>query len=272
MVAAGESSQHLIFVPGHFGEWFQGRLGARGPVVLVSVPCPAVGVFGERQESALLTLDQQPDVLSPDQLRRFQERLDLAPGAFRIRATMPPGGGAGASTAALVAIARAAGVDSAGLAAACLSVEGATDPLMLPRPDGVLWASREARVVRELSPPPEAEIVGGFYGPAVRTDPQDTVFPDVSEFLGAWIAARTLGDFAGIAAAAANACTDLRGPAGDPLARLARRTGALGHLRAHTGSARGLIFAPGTVPSGVEALLSRAGFGGVIRFRTGGPG
>ena len=35
--------------------------------------------------------------------------------------------------------------------------------------------------------------------------------------------------------------------------------GALGHLRAHTGSARGLIFAPGTAPAGVADALRAAG-------------
>lgn len=261
----------MIFVPGHFGEWFQGCLGAGGPVVLVSVPCPVLGVFGARQESTTLSLDQQPDLLTPDQLRRFQRRLGFPPGRFRIQATMPPGGGAGASTAALLAIARAAGAADGDVAAACLAIEGATDPLMLSRPDAVLWASREARVVMDLPPPPEAEIVGGFCGPGTPTDPGDQRFPDCSTFLSAWIAARTLRDFAAIASASAEACTELRGPAGDPLSGLAHRTGALGHLRAHTGSARGLIFAPGSVPPGIETVLSRAGFEGIVRFRTGGP-
>ena len=60
------------------------------------------------------------------------------------------------STAALVALARASGAAEEGLAAACLTLEGATDPLMLPAPDAVLWAPRAARVLTPLSPPPAA--------------------------------------------------------------------------------------------------------------------
>ncbi|TCP38104.1 hypothetical protein EV662_12129, partial [Rhodovulum marinum] len=31
-------------VAGHFGEFLQGRLGPDGPVVLVTLPCPALAV------------------------------------------------------------------------------------------------------------------------------------------------------------------------------------------------------------------------------------
>ena len=41
---------------------------------------------------------------------------------------------------------------------------------------------------------------------------------------------------------------------------------ALGWLRAHTGSARGLVFAPGGVPPSGAAALAEAGFSQVLRF------
>ena len=33
-----------LHIPGHFGEWLQGRLGAEGPVVLVTLPAPRLGL------------------------------------------------------------------------------------------------------------------------------------------------------------------------------------------------------------------------------------
>jgi len=33
-----------LWVAGHFGEWLQGRLGAEGPVGLVTLACAAVRV------------------------------------------------------------------------------------------------------------------------------------------------------------------------------------------------------------------------------------
>ena len=33
-----------VRVPGHFGELLQGRIGSDGPVALVTLPCPALGV------------------------------------------------------------------------------------------------------------------------------------------------------------------------------------------------------------------------------------
>ncbi|SFD63973.1 propanediol utilization protein [Roseivivax sediminis] len=254
-------------IAGHFGEWLQGR-SAEGPLALVTVACDALAVTAERLSDGPLSLDQVPQFLTDPQAARMLEALGKPSGRYRLRADMPPGGGAGASTAALLALAGDGAPDA--LARACLSVEEASDPLMHARPDSLLWAPREARILRRLPPPPRAEIVGGFFGPPVRTDAADCAFPDVSDLIAAWEAGPDLATAAGIAATSAARTTALRGPHDDPSEALARETGALGHLRAHTGSARGLIFAPGTVPAGAEAALTRAGFTGVIRFETGG--
>lgn len=259
----------MVRVNGHFGEWMQGLCGADGPLVLVTVPCPALAVSAERLGDGPLALDQVPELLPLPRAARFLDDIGAAPGRFRLRSDMPPGGGAGASTAALLALAEAAGSTGADLAAACLAVEGASDPLMLPAPDRVLWAPRGAKVVAPLAPLPRAEIVGGFWGAPVRTDPSDLGFPDIADLIAALHESMTLGALAGLASEAARRCTALRGPVGDPMAALAASCGALGHLRAHTGSARGLIFAPGTVPPGIEGVLAGAGLTGILRFRTG---
>jgi hypothetical protein len=259
------------FVAGHFGEWLQGRLGPGGPVALVTLACPVRGARASVAPDAELVVAGGAGLLTPERCARFLAALGLpAAGRVRLRADLPPGGGAGMSTAALVALARAAGGAEAGIAQACRAVEGATDPLMLDAPDAVLWAPRRAQALRDLPPPPAAEIVGGFLGPPERTDPADTRFPDISDLVERWAAGGSLADRARLAAASAARTTALRGPAGDPTPALAARLGAGGHARAHTGPARALIFPPGAVPEGAEATLRAAGFAHVLRFRTGG--
>jgi uncharacterized protein involved in propanediol utilization len=185
---------------------------------------------------------------------------------------MPLGAGAGASTATLIALARHTGYSGPAerLIKACLAVEGASDPLLLPQPDTVLWSSRTGQVLRRFAPPPPATLLGGFWGKGVATDPADLGFPDITAYVEDWSRATAAGDLAKtarIATASARATSALRGP-DDPLPSLAEELGALGYLRAHTGSARGLIFAPGTVPAHGAARLRAAGLTNVFQFDT----
>ncbi len=256
-----------LSVAGHFGEWLQGRLGPEGPVVLVTLCCPVLRV------TAVATGGQKTP-FDPAVVARFREVLCVPDAPWpQLRRDMPLGAGAGASTATLVALALAAGFRGApeDLARACQSVEGASDPLMMPEPDTLLWASRQARAIERHPPPPRCTILGGFWGAPQRTDPEDTDFADVSDLARDWKAAVERADLAGcaaIASASAQRCDALRGP-GDPMPGLAASLGALGHLRAHTGSARGLIFARDAVPDrGLEALKA-AGLTGGLRFDTG---
>jgi uncharacterized protein involved in propanediol utilization len=263
-------------VEGHFGEWIEGRLGPDGPVALVTLPCPALAVTVGWQPARHLEIGgPAAGILPPARARRLLEMLGLPPtGRAEVASDMPAGGGAGASTAALVALARAAAgrcLAPEALAAACLAAEGAVDPLMLPRPDALLWAPRAARLLRHLTPPPVFEVVGGYLGPPERTDPEDTDLPDVSDLLDPWERAAQKHDRAAVArlaAVSAERTTALRGPADDPTGELAVTTGALGHVRAHTGSARGLLFAPGTAPAAAAERLAAAGYAAVFAFRT----
>ncbi|SEL88487.1 threonine kinase [Roseivivax marinus] len=260
----------MIRVAGHFGEWLQGRLGADGPVALVTMACPALSVRLERIGDGSFSLEQSTRILAPSHLACLWRQSKRPEGRFRLRADMPPGGGAGASTAALIALTRAAGMPKSGIAALCLSVEGATDPLMLEAPDAVLWASREARALEALPPPPRARIVGGFFGPPCPTDAADHDFPDISDLMKDWRTAPNLVAAARLASVSAQRCTALRGPADDPMPELAATTGALGHVRAHTGSARGLVFAPGSDTRAAEHAMAEAGATGLVTFETGG--
>ncbi|OYU38302.1 MAG: biphenyl 2,3-dioxygenase [Pseudorhodobacter sp. PARRP1] len=196
-------------------------------------------------------------------------------GQVDFSAEMPPGGGAGVSTAALVALARLAGWqgDPLALARTCVAVEGASDPLMLPAPMQLLWASRRAEVLETLSPPPLMEVIGGFYGPPRRTDPGDTDFPDIADLIPLWRAACAAGDLAAVAELASRSAQRRLAQTkaqSDPTLSLAADLGALGHVIAHTGAARGLIFAPGAVPARARAALQAAGLRGVVQFLAGG--
>ncbi|SNS95215.1 propanediol utilization protein [Antarctobacter heliothermus] len=252
----------------------QGRIGAGGPVVLVTLACPTRGVTVRRTGGGPLALEGAATVVTPAQAARMLAALGQpVAGRYHISADLQPGGGAGMSTAALVALARAAraagATDGAAIARACLAVEGASDPLMWPTPDRLLWASRRAEIVRSLDPVPACEILGGFWGPPQRTDPKDADFPDIADLIEAWPQA-DLAAKAALAAESARRCSALRGPVDDPMPALATRLGALGHARAHTGPARALIFAPGTVPDGAARVLTAAGLKDVLRFATGG--
>ncbi len=261
----------MIWVAGHFGEWLQGCLG--GEVVLVTLACPVRGASVGLRDAPGLVLDDPAGVFGAARAGALLAALGLpVAGQITAQTDMPPGAGAGMSTAALVALARAAGAEYHAIARACLQVEGAVDPLMLPAPDACLWAPRMARSRRPLPPPPEAAILGGLWGGPVITDPADQRFPEIADLIETWARAPDLPAAAALASQSAARTTALRGPDADPTAALAARFGALGWARAHTGAARALIFPPGAVPPDAEAEMQRAGYSHVLQFRTGGRG
>jgi hypothetical protein len=260
----------MAFVAGHFGEWLQGRAGPEGEVGLVTLFCAVRGVSVAWEPAESLVVREASGILESDRAKAFLEAVGVPPlGRIVVRPDLPPGGGAGMSTAALVALGRAVGACEDRLAAACFTAEGAVDPLMLDAPDAVLWAPRSAQMLARLPPPPRAEIVGGFWGAPERTDPADTHFPVVDDLIDGWSGAPDIREAARLASVSAERCTALRGPSTDPTPILVTRLGALGWARAHTGSARALIYPPGGVPVGVEAALKSAGYRHVLRFMTG---
>ena len=265
---------HTGRAAGHFGEWLQGRLGPDGPVVVITMTCDVLYAQATYTPAADLRLHHSGvAAVTQDQLHSLLAAVGRPQsGDFMLSGNVLPGVGAGSSTASLIALARAAGAAEALLPAACLGVEGATDPLMLSQPDRLLWSSRRAEICGEFKAPPRCEIVGGYLGDPIRTDPVDSDFADISDLLPLWTDAANGSDLAKLATLASEAAdrtTRLRGPLGDPSAAIARQLGALGHARAHTGSARAFIFAPGTVPEAAEDVLTRAGLSGVFRFSTG---
>jgi uncharacterized protein involved in propanediol utilization len=266
-----------VSVSGHFGELIQGRLGPSGPVALVTLPAPCLTVTAHLTPGPLMLYcagGERP--LALRQVIALARALH-APrrGRLTLRSAMPAGGGAGSSTAALLATAlllagTAPSPDR--LAHLCLALEGAIDPLMHPEPGRLLWAPRQARALDRLPPLPPLEIVGGFLGPGQRTDPADDRFADVADLAAAWAPAAARGDVATLAALATESArrnAALRGgPDLAPLLAAAAPFGALGVVAAHTGSARGLIFAPGRGdPAAAADALRADGLRGVRRFR-----
>ncbi|MDR7126102.1 propanediol utilization protein [Pseudotabrizicola sp. 4114] len=260
----------------HFGEWLQGRMGAQGPVVLVTLRPDGMFLRAGRRACSGLTV-KTPHApagfpVPPPVLRRFLSALGLPlTGAYHLHPAFPPGLGTGASTAALVAIARLAGFcgPPALLARACVAAEGASDPLMFGHPDRLIWSSREGRVLAQGPALPRAHLLGGFFGPPLPTRATDSAYDDVSDLVTAWQRGAALAGFAAIATESAARCLTRRGPPDDPTAQLAKDLGALGWSASHSGAARALIFAPGQVPSHAVAQMREAGLRNVQPLFTG---
>ena len=240
-------------VAGHLGELVQGRLGDGGPVALVTLPCPALTA------EATFSPDARGSIVASMPLAgraasvaaQAIGRGDLS-GSVRMATAMPPGGGAGSSTACALAAMRAVSA-SAGAAlspetesALLLEVEGAVDPLAFPPHPPRLWASRRAETIETLPPLPPLWVAGAFDGPSLRTDPEDDAFPDMSEAFDRLRRALAVGDPAALGAAAtlsarANQTRNPK-PRWGAAEALAAEKGALGVAVAHTGSAVALLF------------------------------
>ncbi|MBC7140983.1 MAG: propanediol utilization protein [Rhodobacteraceae bacterium] len=272
-------TERAVRVAGHFGELMQGRIGPDGPVALISLPCPVLVLEARLRPGPGLSVHGAGQrLMTPERARRFLHGLGLPlSGRVTMRATMPAGGGAGASTAALVALARLAGarLRPEALARAATGSEGASDPLMFPAAERLLWASRAGRVLDALPPLPRLDVIGGFHGPPRRTEARDKAFPDIADLIDPWRRAAAAGRAAALAELAAISAARtlaLRGPEGDPTADLARQLGAAGLVIGHTGSARGLLFLPDRIPGAATQVLREAGMSGIVRFRVGGCG
>lgn len=270
-------SKQTVRQPCHFGEWLQGRMGPQGPVVLVTLIPDGLQLRARKRAGTRLAVKVAGATASfpvPTRaLHRFLSNLGLPQSGYVFAdPPFPVGLGTGASTATLIATARLAGFrgQPADLARACIAAEGASDPLMFEEPDQLLWASREGKVVATGPPVPRAHLLAGFFGPPLPTRAADTAYADISDLVSAWQRARSLGDWAAFASESATRCLARRGPSDDPTAQLARDLGALGWATSHSGAARALIFAPGTLPQGAQALMREAGLRSVQPLFTGG--
>lgn len=267
-------------VAGHLGELLQGRLGPSGPVALVTLPDPELRVTARLFPGPFAFHAAGDRPISRGQVAALWRALGGVPrGRLLLRADMPAGGGAGSSTASLLAAARvctaalgAASPEATSLATLCLALEGASDPLMMPEPARHLWDPRSARTLAILPTLPTFEVVGGFFGPGRRTDPADHDFADIRDLASAWTPAAARGDRAALADLATEAARRTLAHRGgaplDPFVAAAAACGALGVAIAHTGAARALLFAPGRGDTaGSLALLRALGGRRLHRYR-----
>ncbi|MEZ5797565.1 MAG: propanediol utilization protein [Paracoccaceae bacterium] len=266
--------QTRIALPCHFGEWVQGRLGPEGPVALITLLPRGAGMTARMRPAAAVgcRFAGGRGAIPLPRLRRFLADLGLPHrGRFLLSPRFVPGSGTGMSTAALLAVAALAGFRGPVevLVRACLAAEGASDPLMHAAPDCLLWASRLGRVLRPMPPPPRAQLLAGFWGPPLPTRATDSAYADISDLAEEWARAPGLAACAALASESARRCQARRGPDDDPTPALARKLGALGWARSHSGSARALIYAPGTVPPVAMQALRAAGLRGLQLLDTG---
>lgn len=252
----------------HFGEWVQGRLGPDGPVALITlVPDqPRVAAWWQAARG-LACHAVGHGTIRPATLARLNQALGGGlRGSVRLRLPYPPGLGTGMSTAGLMAVARLAGgakPSPQALARACVRAEAASDPLMFDQPSRLLWAPRVGQILGLLPPPPRAVLLAGFWGPPRATDGADQDYDDVSDLIADWRADVSLARAAALASESARRCVARRGPPDDPTARLAQELGAYGWTMSHSGAARTLVLAPGSVPRHAVERLREAGFRGV---------
>lgn len=262
-----------VSVPCHFGEWLQGRLGRTGPLALVTLVPDRLHVVARWQPSSSPACHTIGHGAFPaTAVQRLHRALDLPlRGRSLLRLPFAPGLGTGMSTASLLAHARLAGYDGPPslLAQAMVTAEGASDPLMFDQPDQILWASRIGVSLGRLPAPFRAHLVAGFLGPPRPTRPTDQDYDDLSDLFAEWPRARSLAEQARLSSESARRCQNRRGPGTDPMAALARDLGALGWTASHSGPARALIFAPGTVHPGAADLLREAGLHGICHLATG---
>ena len=274
------ASKETIEVSGHWGEFLQGRLGENGPVALVTLPMPGPVVRVTCQPGPAFGVHFAGGARTVSQAQIAGLIRDLTGGAafgrWIVQSLMPPGSGSGTSTATLLGVARMLSrLAPDPLARHILAAEGASDPLMYPAPERLLWAPRQGRVLRRLPRVPRLEAVAGLQGPATRTDPQDLGFADISDLIPLWCSAcenRDLPALGRLAHLSAERNIALRGgPPLAPLLEIGQKHGALGVAIAHTGSARALLFAPGAGDqTGAELAIRQAGLKSVRRFALGG--
>lgn len=269
-----------LAVPGHFGELLQGRLGPSGPVTLITLPAPqpVVSLTAIPAPAFSLHFVTGHRPVDPDMARRFLRRSGPLPRAhLAIRSHIPPGSGAGVSTAVLLGLSRLRRrlnrqptLSPEAEARHLIAAEGASDPLMFTHPARRLWASRAGQSLAALPAPPPLDIVGGLSGPPVATDPSDTRFADISDLVAAWPEATNSAEaVATLTTEAALRSTALRGGSSlDSLQEIAKQTGGLGLSIAHTGSARAILFRPGEgLQSEAARRLRALGLTGITRFR-----
>lgn len=278
----------------HYGEVLQGVFpdeSGRLVVGVVSLPLAAAGShasFAPGPEP--LTVRPAWKVKALSAARATLDRLgDGGGGRLWVADRLPVGRGFGSSTADVVSAIRAvaAALDRTlspdCVAALAVGAEGACDPVMFTD-RAVLFASREGRVLRDLSGPlPVVEVLGFDDGPPVDTLGAGTPsyssgelagFAELSDQVAAAVRAGSASLLGEVATHSARVNQRHRPKPGFELAcRVASASSALGVQAAHTGSLLALLYDPADPDLDARIarageLLRAAGVTGLRRFRS----
>lgn len=251
-------------VYGHLGELVQGRMGANGPVALITLPTPDLFVQVYRASGSFALHEPDGPAIGVQRVLALFRMLGVrVSGKWTVRLHMPVGEGAGASTAALLVFARAIAphMTTSELIRAAIGIEGASDPLLLSDAHRFVWASRQGRVIARLPRPARVRVIGGFFGPKHPTDPTDNRFPDISDIIAKWPSACTDPHLLGeMVTCSTRRTMALRGGDFDMIKALQTRFGAWGAAIAHTGSGAAFLVSPARDPASEIAVLREAGW------------
>lgn len=270
-----------VTVNGHMGELLQGRIGQNGPVALVTLPIPrpVVRVSLVSNGGFAVHFANGARTVSGQQMAGLIRRLTgAAPlGQWVVQSLIPPGSGSGTSTATLLGVSEILGAatrNPAKLAEMLVAIEGASDPLMFPAPERILWASRLGKSLAILPILPRTHVVAGLAGTGTRTDPKDEKFADISDLIAPWASAceaKNRAEIGRLTTISAERNITLRGGASlEPLLKIAQRHGAIGVSAAHTGSARAILFSPGNGnPEAAARDMILANMRKIVQFSAG---
>lgn len=187
----------------------------------------------------------------------LQQHYPNIAGKITIRSRTPSGVGFGRSTMDILAVLRAIDPDLSPKRESdiVVSVEGACDPLMYDVNHLPLYEPRTGKLHRYIGRMPDHVLIGGYTDQTA--DPLAyTNWPDVTDLVDEL--APDLKTIARIATESA-----IRGqqvvynPYLNHMIDAAQELGALGVVRAHTGSALGWIFAPGTIIPDISKYLNQ---------------
>ena len=262
-----------VTINGHFGEFMQGRLEIKGPVVLITLPSLVHKVQVTFTSGNFDVSQKGSRYYTQSVISNLLNHLKLqANGKFDISLFMPEACGTGSSTATRVAILRAVRprMSTKTLVETCLLDEGASDPVMYSSPERLLWAPRLGKVLKQLPVLPKISCIGGFYGSPMKTNPNDKDFPIIKDLVDLWSLPRKTDKFlAELCSESSSRTIFHRNLQDDPTKVIAKKIKALGFSIAHTGSVRNFIFPYNQIPEGTKNILIDSGFRGIETFSLG---
>lgn len=249
---------------GHFGEIVQGPCrGYTNDMLVVSMPCRKLYV------QAVYTPHMHPFTTNAgEKVHRLAQIQGITQGHIQITTTTPSGFGYGRSTMDVLASVRALNIYanntmiSAHEASLVLKAEGASDPLMYPLKRLPVFAPRTGKHYGYIGAMPACTLIGGHV-PDLQVNTlayTDNDWPDVGDLYARLLGASPEPDLVTVADVAT--CSAQRGqavvynPCLDDMIRYVRPLGALGVVRAHTGSAIGWIFPPAAVLSSRQTAIA----------------